>query len=38
MVKNGNVTLILTSSGPEWQFHTATGQEWLFHMATDIKT
>ena len=24
MVKNGNFTLLLTSSDQEWQFHTAT--------------
>ena len=39
MVENGNFTLLLTSSGQEWQFHIATdiyGQEWQFHIATDI--
>ena len=24
VVKNGNFTLLLTASGPEWQFHIAT--------------
>ena len=24
VVKNGNFTLLLTSSGPEWQFHIST--------------
>ena len=27
-VKNGNFTLLLTSSGQEWQFHTATDIWW----------
>ena len=40
VVKNGNFTFLLTSSGLEWQFHIATmtssGQEWQFHIATDI--
>ena len=45
MVKNGNFTLLLTSSGQEWQFHIATDgqfahcssvQELEFHIATDI--
>ena len=40
MVKNGNFTLLLTSSGQEWQFHIATHipsiQEWQFHIATDM--
>ena len=38
-VKNGNFTLLITSSGWWWQFHIATkssGQEWQFHIATDI--
>ena len=32
-------TLLLTSSGLEWQFYIATdiyGQEWQFHIAKDI--
>ena len=40
VVKNGNFTWLLTSSGQEWQFHIATGmssgQEWQLHIATDI--
>ena len=28
MVKNGNFTLLLTSSGQEWQFHIATDVQW----------
>ena len=28
VVKNGNFTLLLTSSGQEWQFHTATHIYW----------
>ena len=28
MVKIGNFTLLLTSSGEEWQFHTATDMSW----------
>ena len=41
MVKNGNfTTLLLTSSGQEWQFQTllltSSGQEWQFLIATDI--
>ena len=28
MVKNGNSTLLLTSSGQEWQFHIATDISW----------
>ena len=40
MVENGNFSLLLTSSGQEWQFHIATdtsGQEWhQFPTATDI--
>ena len=39
VVKNGNFTLLLTSSGQEWQFHIlliSSGQEWQFHIATDI--
>ena len=28
VVKNGNFTLFLTSSGPEWQFHIATDIKW----------
>ena len=33
------ITLLLTSSGQEWQFPllvTSSGQEWQFHIATDI--
>ena len=36
----GNFTLLLTSSGEEWQFLIATdtcGQEQKFHIAADIK-
>ena len=39
VVKNGNFTLLLTSSGQQWQFHillTSSGQEWQFHIVTDI--
>ena len=43
MVKNGNFTLLLRSSGQEWQLYIATdlllrssGQEWQFHIATEI--
>ena len=28
VVKNGNFTLLLTSSGQEWQFHIATDVQW----------
>ena len=28
MVENGNFTLLLTSSGQEWQFHIATDVKW----------
>ena len=28
VVKNGNFTLLLTSSGPEWQFHIANHVQW----------
>ena len=28
VVKNGNFTLLLTSSGQEWQFHIATDIQW----------
>ena len=28
VVQNGNFTLLLTSSGPEWQFHIATHVQW----------
>ena len=40
-MKNGNFTLLLTSSGQEWQLLltlllTSSGQEWQFHIATDI--
>ena len=28
MVKNGNFTLLLTSSGQEWQFHNPTDINW----------
>ena len=35
MVKTGNFTLLLTSSGQQYQFHTSTdiasGQQWQFH-------
>ena len=31
MVKNGNFTLLLTSSGQEWQFHNET-DVWLSRM------
>ena len=40
--KNGNFSVVLTSSGEEWQFHilygllTSSDQEWQFHIATDI--
>ena len=33
------ISLLLTSSGQEWQFDlllTSSGQEWQFHIATDI--
>ena len=33
------LSLLLTSSGQEWQFPillTSSGQEWQFHIATDI--
>ena len=39
VLKNGNFTLLLTSSGHEWQFDmplTSSGQEWQFDIATDI--
>ena len=39
VVKNGNFTLLLTSSDQEWQFHivmTSSGQEWQYDIATDI--
>ena len=41
VVKNGNFTLLLTSTGQEWQFHIAAdvqlvGQELQFHIANDI--
>ena len=35
VVKNGNFTLLLTSSGQEWQFQLV-ATEWQFHIATDI--
>ena len=38
-IKIGNFTLLLTSSGQEWQFHIATDisyQEWQFHIATHL--
>ena len=28
VVKNGNFTLLLTSSGQQWQFHIATDIQW----------
>ena len=28
MVKNGNFTLLLTSSGQEWKFHIGTDISW----------
>ena len=40
VVKNGHFTLLLTSSGEEWQFHIATDnqvKEWQFYIATDIQ-
>ena len=45
VVKNGNFTLLLTSSGQEWQFHTfkngyiamSSGPEWQCHIATDVQ-
>ena len=39
VVKNGNFTLLLTSSSQQWQFHillTHSGQEWQFLIATEI--
>ena len=39
VVKNGKFTLLLTSTGQEWQFHIAlisSGEEWQLHTATDI--
>ena len=39
VLKNGNFTLLMASSGQEWQFHNvlaSSGQEWQFHMFTDI--
>ena len=35
VVKNGNFTLLLTSSGQELLL-TSSGQAWYFHIATDI--
>ena len=37
MVKNGSFTLLLTSSGQEWQFHFATNVQWS-QLAIDIAT
>ena len=39
VVKNGNFTLLLTSTGQNGNFTlllTSSGQEWQFHIATDI--
>ena len=39
VVTFGNFTLLLTSSGQQWQFHFASdinGQVWQFHIAIDI--
>ena len=39
VVKTGNFTLLLTSTGQEWQFHIAlisSGKKWQLHTATDI--
>ena len=44
MVTHGNFTLLLTTTGLEWQFQnsrmaqelTTSGQEWQFPIATDI--
>ena len=41
LVNNGNLTLLLISSGQQWQFLIATdltssGQEWQFHLATRV--
>ena len=40
MVKNGNFTLLLRSSGQEWQLYIATeicSQEWQFHRDLVVK-
>ena len=39
VVKNGNFTLLMTSSCQEWQFYIGTdiyGQEWQFLIAADM--
>ena len=39
VVKNGNFTFPLTSSGQDWHFTlllTYSGQQWQFHIATDL--
>ena len=39
VLKNGNFTLLLTSTGQEWQLRiamTSTGKEWQYHIVTNI--